>query len=344
MYGGLFGDLPAAKKSGSGDAPSNQEGGTGKAKDGDDKEAADKSAASSAAAKNSSSNFLFAPTAARKNAKLSKEAPAKVTNNSMLQTIGKAGTSMAFVPTAALKRKKPPATSANEGAIPAVKSLKTPIDMPATSSTSLYTVNGPQGISHQSSSLPASSLQHEMTVTTTMVRSSAKRQSATEEVIHIHGEPVGCSSNNATTADRNEILLDDAQDEEEEEITDPYDPYFPNDLLRYWERQAASEERARLEQETKEALENQRLLREQLDHERRGGLQSEGVVGESSQKVFLGDNTVVDLGLSSNIAGRGRGRGRGGVSNLPAWLVEKQRKETESAAGLGNAAEGGGSG
>lgn len=343
MYGGLFGDLPAAKKSGGGgggaqsqDSKQNDE--DVKAKDGDAKEAADMSAATATAVSPKSSSFLFAPTAARKKAKSFKDVPPKYsTNNSMLQTIGKAGTSMAFVPTAALKRKKPAAAApANPtGGVPAVKSLETPGDTPAITSAWLSTANVPQGTFHQSSSLLTTSLQKEMTFTTTTVlRSSFKQQSAAEEVIHIHGEPIGDGSNNVTTADRNEILLDDAKDDEEEEITDPYDPYFPNDLLHYWERQAASEERARLEQETKEALENQRLLREQLDQER-GGLQMKGGVGEPG-------NTFFGVGESSNIVGRGRGRGRGGVSNLPAWLVEQQRKEAEAVAGMGNAAEGGG--
>ena len=43
-----------------------------------------------------------------------------------------------------------------------------------------------------------------------------------------------------------------------DEITDPYDPYVPNDLLQYWDRQALAKERAALERETKEALEKRR--------------------------------------------------------------------------------------
>eukprot|EP00529_Nitzschia_sp_RCC80_P010261 CAMPEP_0113443832 /NCGR_PEP_ID=MMETSP0014_2-20120614/2353_1 /TAXON_ID=2857 /ORGANISM="Nitzschia sp." /LENGTH=785 /DNA_ID=CAMNT_0000334823 /DNA_START=29 /DNA_END=2386 /DNA_ORIENTATION=+ /assembly_acc=CAM_ASM_000159 len=42
-----------------------------------------------------------------------------------------------------------------------------------------------------------------------------------------------------------------------------------------------------------------------------------------------GARTAVDSSMANVGMGRGRGRGRG-ISNLPAWLVEKQRKEAES--------------
>ncbi|KAL3894946.1 MAG: hypothetical protein SGARI_007596, partial [Bacillariaceae sp.] len=107
-----------------------------------------------------------------------------------------------------------------------------------------------------------------------------------------------------------------------EEITDPYDPFVPNDLLQYWERQAAAQERAKLEQETREAMERQRVLREQLQRERQELLRT-GSGGK--------DTTAVAAAMGG--MGRGRGRGRG-LSNLPAWLIEKQRKE--AAEGLGS--------
>jgi hypothetical protein len=103
------------------------------------------------------------------------------------------------------------------------------------------------------------------------------------------------------------------EDEEPEEITDPYDPYVPNDLLQFWDRQAIAQEREKLEQATRLALGKQRLLREQLEHERQE-LQRKGDFG----KLIL--TTGMPLG------GMGRGRGRG-VSNLPAWLKKRQEQE-----------------
>jgi len=91
----------------------------------------------------------------------------------------------------------------------------------------------------------------------------------------------------------------------DQKITDPYDPFVPNDLLDYWEKLAAKKHREHLERETKEALERQKEMRKQLEEER----------------------SEIRMGVNLNMAtGMGRGRGRG-LSNLPAWLVEEQRKE-----------------
>ena len=77
---------------------------------------------------------------------------------------------------------------------------------------------------------------------------------------------------------------------------DPYDPFVPNDLLEYWERQAVQR-----------ALEEQQQVRRELEEKRRQ----------------LGAQTTNPV---NRMMARGRGRG---VSNMPAWLVEKQRKEAE---------------
>lgn len=123
-------------------------------------------------------------------------------------------------------------------------------------------------------------------------------------------------------------------DEEAVEITDPYDPYIPNDLLQYWEKQAVAQERSRLEQETRDAMERQRVLREQLDRERQELLQnSTARSGGSGRSSSTATAAAAVLATAMGGMGRGRGRGRGGVSNLPAWLIEKQRKE--AAEGLG---------
>lgn len=94
----------------------------------------------------------------------------------------------------------------------------------------------------------------------------------------------------------------------EAEITDPYDPYVPNDLLQYRERRLLEEERLQAQVDAQRALEQQKVLREQLEQERQD-LQRTG-----------------DL---SKLVAIGRGRGRG-LSNLPAWLVAKQQQEKES--------------
>jgi hypothetical protein len=111
----------------------------------------------------------------------------------------------------------------------------------------------------------------------------------------------------------------------------------PNDLLLYWEKQALAQERAQLERETREALENQRILREQLERERQE-MQQRGNYQQliERQTTGLGGEGASRVGDLPQGMGRGRGRG---LSNLPAWLVEKQRKEAETAAGDNNDAE-----
>jgi hypothetical protein len=93
---------------------------------------------------------------------------------------------------------------------------------------------------------------------------------------------------------------------------DPYDPMVPNDLLQYWENKALAVERERLEREARETLEEQQRLRQQLERER-----------EELHKAGNVDRLV------EHHTKRSMGRGRG-LSNLPAWLVEKQRKEREA--------------
>jgi hypothetical protein len=75
---------------------------------------------------------------------------------------------------------------------------------------------------------------------------------------------------------------------------DPYDPLVPNDLLEYWEAQKVKREWEQHEQ-LRQELEQERQHRQELQQQ-----------------------------LPS-------GRGRGGRSNLPAWLVEQQKREQQAA-------------
>lgn len=80
--------------------------------------------------------------------------------------------------------------------------------------------------------------------------------------------------------------------------SDRYDPFLPNDLLEYWERKAA-EETWRV-QEAEQARRHQ----EQMEQMHRNQEQTRQ--------------------LSTAEPPRGRGRG---LSNLPAWMVEQQRRQ-----------------
>ena len=61
---------------------------------------------------------------------------------------------------------------------------------------------------------------------------------------------------------------DDNNNESNEKITDPYDPFVPNDLLEYWEKQAATRQRKKLERETRESLVRQKSIRKKINEER----------------------------------------------------------------------------
>jgi hypothetical protein len=95
---------------------------------------------------------------------------------------------------------------------------------------------------------------------------------------------------------------------------DPYDPMIPNDLLLYWERKVIAAEQERLAMEREETIRDQEILRQLLEQERTE-LRKEGDV-----------NKIVEHRLQRNM---GLGGGRGGVSNLPAWLVEKQKLQLQ---------------
>ena len=125
----------------------------------------------------------------------------------------------------------------------------------------------------------------------------------------------------------NLFLADDPP--EMTEITDPYDPYVPNDLAQYWDRQALAKQRHELEREAREAFERQQALRLQLEKER-----EESQKRGDYQAIIQKQQEQLQQQQQLKAMGRGRGRGRGrGVSNLPAWLVEKQRKEQEEQLG-----------
>jgi hypothetical protein len=94
-------------------------------------------------------------------------------------------------------------------------------------------------------------------------------------------------------------------------VVDPYDPHLPNDLHAYWGRKAAEKQRMKLEEEARETLKRQQRLREELEMERQH-LEKKGNINE-----------IVQHRVQTSM---GRGRGRG-VSNLPAWVVNKQNEE-----------------
>lgn len=136
---------------------------------------------------------------------------------------------------------------------------------------------------------------------------------------------MGEQKDQSSTRNNNHSHQSQEQDNEKEEeeivveIKDVYDPYVPNDLLQYWERQSLIRERQAMEREAKEALERQQMLRKKLEQEREE-LQRKGDYAKLLQPL------QTDPLINNQRSGGGRGRG---VSNLPAWLIAQKRKEEE---------------
>jgi hypothetical protein len=164
---------------------------------------------------------------------------------------------------------------------------------------------------HQGGPLPFSTLDNMGSGQTAayIIDSSADQSSFSQQSKHVESSKSVDPDVVHFTLDpkRMQQLLDEAQE-------DPYDPLIPNDLLLVREQVALQRQRESLQREAHERLIEQQRLREHLERERLQ-LQQAGRLDELARSFATGS------------ADSGSGRGRGGPSNLPAWLVEKQRLE-----------------
>ncbi len=208
---------------------------------------------------------------------------------SIVESLGSAGTTMAFVP-AALRKRKPPATKQ----IPARR--KNQLTKSGVSSTS-----GSGGGDHVNTIVivnPAVEQQDENV--DNLLETKPKNQIPIEEE---YKEPPELTEAHASVRS-----------------ADMYDPMTPNDYLAYKQRKQNESLQADIQREAQKTLEMQQKLRSHIESERQKALASGDVdrIIESRSSGTVGDG--VGMGM-----GRGRGRGRG-MSNLPAWLVKKQQE------------------
>jgi hypothetical protein len=247
MYGGLFGDLPAAKKGGKPDNVDDAAGTSppsGVGTNHDDN-------------KTNTSQLPFAPpqaAAARKRDKVggvSGGGPSSMGvakpigknsgggiggSSSIVQTLGQAGTSMAFVPTALKKRKKPSQRLA--------KVLETPtFAAPVSTTTTAVAVAAASAAETQTASSAAAAEQtdrpngptttdatscHEMVATTTIIRPSSERDTG---IINIHQDPskvhrpVSSSGFDATDGDEEDGQYGDATNGGQQQQPPPPPPH-----------------------------------------------------------------------------------------------------------------------
>jgi len=153
---------------------------------------------------------------------------------------------------------------------------------------------------------------------------------ATQRMIHNNNNNNNNNNKRSTTSNSGDSY--EAPHSRKQQEDDRYDPFVPNDLLEYWERLAV--QRALEEQEQQRREIEQRLAEEErLRQQRR---QQEREQQEQQQRQRLEQEAAAASARNSEPYGytnqRPLGRGRG-VSNLPAWLVEKKRRESEGGPG-----------
>lgn len=283
MYGGLFGDLPKTKKA------KEQEDAEGY-KNGDNKEKADDTSAEQHESKK------------RPKVVEPKNSSTTTTYSSyMVKNLGVAETTMAFVPTVALKRKGGPNNKKQKQVtarkMGTVSGLKTPTGNSTAAGGADY---GERVVAKN------------LDLATWKDVSSSEQDYNDKNYLNRTGISDSPSSPSHQTAGGEPEELRRLH----ENVKDPYDPLVPNDLLQYWEQKAAMLERVELEREAKETMETQMRIQQTLERERQE-LEKKGDI----------DKLVEHRQKHALPVGRGRGRG---VSNLPAWYVEKQKKIAEA--------------
>mmetsp|Transcript_8910 Transcript_8910/g.13294 ORF Transcript_8910/g.13294 Transcript_8910/m.13294 type:complete len:433 (+) Transcript_8910:57-1355(+) len=108
---------------------------------------------------------------------------------------------------------------------------------------------------------------------------------------------------------------------------DMYDPIEPNDYLTYRQNKENELIRRDLQRQAMKTLELQQQLREHIEEERKKVLESGDVDKIIESRISSSANIGGGIDDTTS-AGRGRGRGRGrGLNNLPAWLVNKQKEK-----------------
>ena len=123
--------------------------------------------------------------------------------------------------------------------------------------------------------------------------------------ISVHKLPPGQSSGTDADVSAQDVDRTIAETTVLNEQDDLYDPALPNDLEQYWQRQRAAQERQRLQEERRQQLADQQALQEAAAAARQALVQAGQYEAVQAQE------------------GVSRGRGRG-LSNLPAWMTQKQ--------------------
>ncbi len=221
---------------------------------------------------------------------------------SVVGHLGTSGTAVAFIPAAARRKNlKRPATSLSSHTRSTKESRSS--TAVAASLPKVATVSNANVISSLSCRSEISQRQqdNEIEKTESNWMTSTSVLLGTEETLE--------DDDNRNEEIKETYSLTTLSPEQHTHRSDRYDPFLPNDLLEYWERKAV-EETWRAQAQAEQQL---RRNREQAEQLRR----------QQEREMHKPEELP-------------RGRGRGGLSNLPAWMVEQQRRHDA----LGSASSG----
>ncbi len=243
----------------------------------------------------------------------------KLKAKSIVQSLGNAGTTVSFVPTA-LRRKRQ-----------------------SNSNAAHFVGGGPT--KKRSGVKGGSGSSGDVTTTPTTPAAIVGRKNATpiekggneNEGVIVHPNQ---GSNNTNSNETATPIVEDENDanSKNEEYTESkvlqklhssvhpyemYDPIEPNDYLTYRQNKENELIRRDLQRQAMKTLELQQQLREHIEEERKKVLESGDVNKIIESRISSKSGLEI---TSSGGIGRGRGRGRG-LNNLPAWLVNKQKEK-----------------
>ncbi len=234
---------------------------------------------------------------------------------SLVSAVGKAGTSLAFVPQAishARKKKK----FLPQQQQPTLKKVE-----PKTVNVEVLQQSRVDAKENEESK-DTEMLNGHQSLHTSRTGNSTTAQPA------LRREPDSTDTNNNEQTDEEPY-----QENEPESIrllhasvspSNAYNPHFPNDYLAHLERKKTERIQKELQQSALQRLDQQEKLRKKIEEERRK-IENSGDVNRivEMHTGLVGGNLIGG-------AGRGRGRGRG-AQNLPAWLVKKQQEQQRAA-------------
>jgi len=232
---------------------------------------------------------------------------------SLVDSLGKAGTSMAFVPAALRKRKTPMPPSSSKSRKQVANRIFVKPSSPCTHHQSKPTI--------ATSEIISNSCEPDCEE-----KEKASHQEERNMHVHVHVHVIPSSSEPMKEEYKEPQHLTDLH--ASIRLADMYTPMMPNDYLTYRQRKENDFMNANLQKQAEKTLEMQKKLRDQIEDERQKALAS-GDVGKIIESRLKNGMDGAALG------GMGRGRGRGrGLNNLPAWLVKKQQEQQSTTKSL----------